>query len=151
MVSIMSASSGAKTPWHLWVVGVVGVLWNAFGCVDYTMTMMQGETWLRSMGMTDAQIASYEAMPAWMTGVWAIGVWGALLGTALLLLRNKLAVPVFVVSLVAYVMSLVYTYGLSDQAATMPEGTWIMQGVILLLCLFFVWYSRMMAKRGLLR
>jgi hypothetical protein len=151
MVSIMSASSGAKVPWHLWLVGIVGVLWNAFGCVDYTMTALQGEVWLRQMGMTDAQITSYEAMPAWMTAVWAIGVWGAMLGTVLLLLRKKLAMPVFVISLIAYVGSLVYAYALSDQAATMPDGTWIMQAVILVGCLFFVWYSRMMAQRGLLR
>ncbi|MEQ7155653.1 hypothetical protein [Brevundimonas aurifodinae] len=151
MVSIMSASSGAKVPWHLWVVGSVGLLWNAFGCIDYTMTALQGEVWLRQMGMTDAQITSYEAMPAWMTAVWAIGVWGAMLGTVLLLLRKKLAVPVFVISLIAYVGSLVYAYALSDQAATMPDGTWIMQAVILVGCLFFVLYSRMMAQRGLLR
>ena len=151
MVSIMSASSGVKTPWHLWVVGVVGLLWNAFGCIDYTMTALQGEVWLRQMGMTDAQITSYQAMPAWMTAVWAIGVWGAMLGTVLLLLRKKLAYPVFVVSLIAYVASLVYAYALSDQAEVMPEGTWIMQAVILVGCLFFVWYSRMMANRGLLR
>jgi 4-hydroxybenzoate polyprenyltransferase len=151
MVSIMSASSGARTPWHLWVVVGVGILWNAFGCIDYTMTALQGEMWLRQMGMTEAQITSYEAMPAWMTGVWAIGVWGALLGTVLLLLKNRLAVPVFVVSLIAYVGSLVYAYALSDQAEVMPEGTWIMQVVVLVGCLFFVWYSRMMGKRGVLR
>ena len=151
MVSIMSASSGAKVPWHLWAVGIVGVLWNAFGCIDYTMTALQGEVWMRNFGMTDAQIASFEAMPAWMTAVWAIGVWGAMLGTILLLVRNKLAMPVFVVSLVAYVLSLVYAYALSDQAEVMPEGTWIMQAVILVGCLFFVWYSWVMGKRGVLR
>lgn len=151
MVSIMSDTRSAKTPWHFWVVGLFSIPWNAFGCVDYTMTMVQGETWLRTMGMTDAQITSFESMPAWMTGVWAVGVWGALAGTVLLLLRMRLAFPVFVVSLVAYVISLVYAYGLSDQARTMPEGTWIMQPVILVGCLFFVWYSRMMAQRGILR
>lgn len=152
MVDIMSDTrGGSKTPWHLWLVGVLSIPWNAFGCVDYTMTALQGAVWLRNMGMTDAQIAAFEAMPAWMTGVWAIGVWGALLGTVLLLLRKKLAYPVFVVSLAAYVLSLIYTYGLSDTAETMPEGTWIMQVVILIGCLFFVWYSRMMAKRGVLR
>jgi hypothetical protein len=147
----MSASSGVKTPWHLWAVGVVGVLWNAFGCIDYTMTAVQGETWLRQMGMNDAQVASLQAMPAWMTAVWAIGVWGALLGTILLLVRSRRALPVFVVSLVAYVISLIYDYALSDDAKVAPEGTWIMQAVILVACLFFVWYARTMTARGVLR
>jgi hypothetical protein len=130
---------------------VVGILWNAFGCVDYTMTALQGETWLRSMGMSEAAIAAMADYPAWMTAAWAIGVWGALAGSVLLLIKSKLALPVFVVSLAAYLLTLVYSYGLSDMAAAMPEGSWIMSAVILVGCLFFVWYARMMAKRGVLR
>jgi hypothetical protein len=141
----------AKTPWHLWVVGVLGIPWNGFGCVDYTMTALQGETWLRAMKMNDAQIAYMDAMPAWMTAAWAIGVWGGLAGTVLLLLRSKWAYPVFVASLAAFVLTLVYSYGLSNGSEIMPEGTWIMNLVILIGCLFFVWYARMMAKRRVLR
>jgi hypothetical protein len=146
----LHGDEGRRTPWHLWLVGVVGILWNAFGAFDYTMTELQGEVWLRQVGMTDAQIAYAEAMPAWMTAVWAIGVWGALLGT-LLLARRRWAYPVFVASLAAYVMSLIYAYGLSNGSQVMPANTWMMQVVILAGCLFFVWYSRMMAKRGVLR
>lgn len=62
------AKSGA--PWHLWVVGVVGLLWNGYGCYDYFMTETAGEEYLRSYGMTDEMIAYYNAMPAWMTAVW---------------------------------------------------------------------------------
>ena len=29
-----STSITTRTPWHLWVVGVVALFWNAFGCVD---------------------------------------------------------------------------------------------------------------------
>lgn len=28
------------TPGHLWAVAVVSLLWNSFGCVDYTMTKL---------------------------------------------------------------------------------------------------------------
>jgi hypothetical protein len=33
----------------------------------------------------------------------------------------------------------------------MGESIWIMQTVILVICLFFVWYARMATKRGILR
>jgi hypothetical protein len=115
------------------------------------LTALQGEVWLRSQGMTDAAVAFTEAMPVWMTAVWAIGVWGAMLGSLLLLFRSRWAFPVFVISLAAYVMSLVYQYVLTDGATGMGESLWIMQTVILFICLFFVWYAQMATKRGILR
>lgn len=147
----LHGDEGRRTPWHLWLVGVLGIPWNGFGAVDYTMTALQGEAWLRTMKMTDAQIAYMDAMPAWMTAVWAVGVWGALIGTLLLLARSKWAFPVFVASLAGFLMSLVYHYELSNATEVMPENSWIMNLVILVGCLFFVWYSRRMTKRGLLR
>ena len=150
-MTTLTVGSASKRPWHLWAVGVVGALWNSYGCADYTMTALQGETWLRSQGMTDAAIAFTLDMPAWMTAVWAIGVWGGMLGCLLLLLRSRWAFPIFVLSLAAYVMSLVYQFVLTDSSGVMPENIWIMQTVILFICLFFVWYSQMATKRGFLR
>ncbi len=144
-------ASASRTPWHLWVVGLIGIPWNGFGVFDYLGTQMRGEAHLREFGMTDAQIAYMDAMPAWMTAVWAIGVWGALLGTLLLLLRNRLAVPVFAASLLAFVASLIYPYFLSNGAELMGETAGIMNAVIFAGCLFFLLYARAMARRGVLR
>ena len=33
----------AQTPIHLWIVGGLATLWNAFGCYDYFMTRTRGE------------------------------------------------------------------------------------------------------------
>lgn len=139
-----------KTPWHLWVVGLIGIPWNGYGAYDYLMTQTGGEEFLRSYGMNDAQVAYFNAIPAWMTGVWAIGVWGAVLGTVLLLLRRKSALHVFVGSFLAFLMSLVYTYLLSNGGEVMADGA-IMSAVITAGCIFFIGYAWMMAKRGVLR
>jgi hypothetical protein len=90
-------------------------------------------------------------MPIWMTGVWTIGVWGAMLGSVLILLRNKLAFPVFAVSLAAFLVSLIYTYVLTDGGQIMGTAMAITSVVITALLLFFTWYSRVMAKRHVLR
>ncbi|TAJ60688.1 hypothetical protein [Brevundimonas sp.] len=139
-----------RTPWHLWVVGVVALLWNGFGCVDYFMTQMQGEAWLTSMGMTAAQIAYFDAMPAWTHAAWAIGVWGGLLGALLLLLRRKWALPVFVASFLGWLAGAIYSFALSDGMEVMGN-MWPMQIVIGAACLFFIWYARMMTRKGVLR
>jgi len=140
-----------KTPWHLWVVGVVAVAWNAFGCWDYTMTHLKGEAHLRAFGMTDAQIAYFDAMPAWTHATWAIGVWGGLLGAVLLLLRRRWALHAFVLSFLGFVGGLIYSYGLSDASAVMGPNAWMMNALIGGACILFIWYAWAMAKRGVLR
>jgi hypothetical protein len=141
----------AGVPWHYWLVSILAVLWNAFGAYDYFMSNTRGDAYFRQMGMTEAQIAYMHSYPAWMIAVWAIGVWGGLLGALMLLARTRYAFHVFVASLAAFVISLIYTYGLSEGGRTMGTTGMIMQVVILAACVFLVWYARLMTKRGVLR
>lgn len=147
----MSAAAKTKTPWHLWAVGVVGLIWNGYGAFDYFMTMTKGDAYMQSAGMTAEQIEHLNAMPFWMTAVWATGVWGAVLGTLLLLLRNKLAVPVFFASLAAFVTSVVYSVFVEPAPHGGAMSAWIMHAVIFAGCVFFLWYSMRARKQGLLR
>ena len=97
-----------------------------------------------------------------MTAVWAIGVWGGVLGSLLLLLRNKLAFPVFVVSFAAFLTSLLYVYGLSDAGKVMgfmmKDGVKVASSMVIIMnvviaagCAFFTGYAWMMSKKGVLR
>ncbi len=140
-----------KAPWHLWLIGVIAVLFNSIGVFDFVMAMAKGEQYMASAGMTPDQIAHYRDMPAWMTAVWAIGVWSAFLASILLLLRRKLAFPIFVLSLAAFLLSLLYTYVLTDGGAVMGKQMAITSAVIAILLLIFSWYSYAMGKRGVLR
>ena len=140
-----------KTPWHIWLIGVIAVLFNFIGVFDFVMSMAQGARYQASAGMTPDQIAHYQAMPSWMTAVWAVGVFGAFLASILLLLRRKLASPVFVLSLAAFLISLLYTYVLTDGGAVMGRQMAIASAVIAGLLIFFSGYSRFMAVRGVLR
>jgi hypothetical protein len=148
----MATASSPRAPWHLWAAGLVGLAWNSFGAFDYSMTQLRGDAHLRDFGMTDAQIAHMAAMPGWMTAAWATGVWGAVAGSLMLLFRRRLAVPLFAVSLVAFVASLVYSYGLSNGFAVMGgTQTLVMNLVILSMCIVFLLYARAMARAGVLR
>ncbi len=140
-----------KTPWHIWLIGVIAVLFNAIGVFDFVMSMAQGSEYLARAGMTPDQIAHYLRMPSWMRVDWAVGVFGALLASVLLLLRRKLALPTFIVSLAAFLISLLYTYVLTDGGAVMGQQMAITRAVIAGLLVFFSWYSRFMAVRGVLR
>lgn len=141
----------ASAPWHYWLVTAVAILWNGYGAYDYFMSKTGGDAYLKKMGMTDAQVAHMHAYPAWMTADWAIGVWVGLLGALLLVARTRYAFHVFVVSLAAFLVMLVYTYGLSEGLKVMGSQGMLFNLIILALCVFFAWYARMMTKRGVLR
>ena len=145
------ADTPVKAPWHVWPIGVFALLFNSIGVFDFVMSMVQGAEYQASAGMTPAQIAHYQEMPTWMTVVWAVGVFGAFLASILLLLRKKLALPVFVVSLAAFLVSLLYTYVLTGGGAVMGQQMAITSAVIAGLLVFFSWYSRFMTARGVFR
>ena len=141
-----------KTPWHLWVVGVIAVLFNAIGAFDHVMSMALGRAnYLTRAGLTPAQVAHYQQMPIWMIAVWTIGVWAAMLASVLILLRKRQAFRVFALSLAAFLVSLVYSYVLTDGGDIMGAQMAITNVAITALLLFFMWYSWLMTKRSVLR
>jgi hypothetical protein len=149
MVTLTNAA--VRAPWHLWVVGVIAVLFNAIGVFDFVMSMAQGAKYQASAGMTPAQIAYYQQMPGWMTGVWAVGVFGAFLASIFLLMRRKTAFGLFVVSLAAFLVDLLYMYVLSNGRDVIGRQMATVNVVILALLAFFTWYAGAMGKRGVLR
>ena len=74
-----------------------------------------------------------------------------MLGSVLILLRNKLASVVFAVSLAAFLVHLIYTYVLTRGGEVMGAQMAITSVVITALLLFFMWYSWLMTRRRVLR
>ena len=142
-----------KTPWHLWLVGVLSLLWNGFGAFDFIQTTTRGEAYMRAAGFDDAMVAYYEAMPGWMYLPWTLGVWGAVIGSVLLLLRRRWAVPAFGLSLLGALISLIYGKLIDPPPPAPPElaaMSW-MPIIILLIAVLLFGYAFNMRKRGVLR
>lgn len=139
-----------RSPTHLWVVGGFATLWNSFGAFDYLMTQTRNEAYLAHY--TDPQRAYFDSFPIWMEAVWALGVWGGLIGSLLLLARSRFAVTAFAVSLAGLAVSTAYQYVLSD----MPEGmmTPFMIGMniaIWAVAIGLLVYATRMRRAGVLR
>lgn len=145
------SSMTVKTPWHLWVVGGLSLLWNGFGGYLYLMTQMQGAEFLRSMGSTQAAIDWQASMPAWMNALWAIGVWGGVLGALLLLMRMKWAMYAFLASLAAMLISLVASLTVFNGMDVYTTAELVQTAVLTFIAIGFLLYSRMMVRKGVLR
>lgn len=141
------------TPWHLWLVGVLSLLWNGFGGFDFVQTTTRGEAYMRASGFGEDMIAYYNAMPTWMYVPWTLGVWGAVIGSLLLLARSRFAVHAFGLSLIGAVVSLIYSRFINPPPALPPELAMMewMPYVIALVAAFLLWYAWAMAKKAVLR
>ncbi|WP_235537594.1 hypothetical protein [Sphingopyxis sp. Root214] len=140
-----------KTPWHLWVVGAVSLIWNAFGAMDYTMTKMGNAEYLAAF--TPEQQAYFASFPVWANIGWALGVWGALLGSLLLLVRSRHAVTAFLVSLIGLALSSVYQFGMhyGDLMRMFGAFPMIFTAVIWVIAIGLFLYARSQAAKGVLR
>ena len=141
-------TEAVSTPWHLWVVGIVALLWNAIGAFDYVMTQTHNEAYLA--GFTAEQLDYFYGFPSWAIATWAIAIWGSVLGTLLLLLRKRQAAEVYLASLVAMVINTIYCYFLSPGLEIMGTMGAAFSAVIFLVCVGLCFYSRTMADRGVL-
>jgi len=139
-----------RTPVHLWIVGALATSWNALGCFDYVMTQTRNEAYLANF--TDPQRVYFESFPLWMEAMWALGVWGGLLGALLLLMRSRFAVAAFAISLLGLAASTFYQYVLNTPPADMTGGAMLaMNLAIWAAAIFLLVYSSRMRTAGALR
>jgi peptidoglycan/LPS O-acetylase OafA/YrhL len=142
--------NATRTPTHLWIVGLMATLWNAFGCFDYLMTQTRNAQYLANF--TDPQRAYFDSFPLWMEAVWAFGVWGGLAGALLLLARSRYAVAAFAVSLAGLAVSSVYQYVLATPPEDMMTGAMIGMNLALwAVAVGLLVYALRMRGRGVLR
>ena len=139
-------STVARTPWHLWAVGGLTLLFNAVGIYSYLMTRLDK---LADLGMTPDQIAFFESFPAWANALWALGVWGAFFGSLLILFRSRWAVPSIAISVVGLVGTTIYQNLMIEVPAELQSLP--LNIAIWASTLFMLWYAMRMRAQGVLR
>lgn len=150
----MDGSVGAKAPAHLWIVGALSLLWNGFGAFDYAMTRTRGADYVESMmpGSGEALMDYINSFPIWASFGWGLGVWMGLAGSILLLMRHRLAVIAFGLSLAGAILGIGYQLMRPADLPQVQQGfNAAMPYLIILIALALYLYSRTLLRKGLLR
>jgi len=152
----MATTVRAGTPVHIWIVGALSFVWSCFGCYDYLMTRLRDTDYIASAmpGVDPNNVLAWvDAFPLYAQIGWGLGVWMGLAGSILLLIRHRLAVWAYGLSLLGAVLGLGYQIALAPPlpgAHETPMMKAIPYIVILIAVALFV-YARAMEKRGVLR
>jgi uncharacterized membrane protein len=142
---MMEHDRGRAAPWSLLAVGVFALLWNGLGTLAWATTAFLPGAALE--GLPAAHRAYVAGLPAWSTLTWALGVLGGLAGSILLLLRRRLAVAAFALSLLGAVTnSMVYV---TDPP---PDGFFNLPLTLFIIAFaaFELWFADRMKRRSLL-
>lgn len=145
----MNTTFGTRVPRHLWIVGVLAVLWNAIGALDYAATQFRYQPYMSQF--SPEQLEYFYGFPAWATSAWAIAVWSAVIASLGLLLRRSWAAGLFGLSIAAMLVTALYNFVLSDGLAMLGTGGAVFTAVIWLIAFALFFYARKMAAKGVLR
>ena len=135
-----------KAPWHLRVVGVVGLLWNASGA--YTIMMAQAG---KLYDLEPGEAAYYAAQPTWFVVVTDIALLAAIAACVALLVRQRLAVSMFAVSLAAIVVTNCYELATGTSRMLVSRGAFIVTVIIVFIAIMALVYASAMKRRAVLR
>lgn len=147
----MNTTLGGRVPvpWHLWAVGVLSLLWNGYGGYDYLMSISLNAHYLSQFPPEMADII--RSFPVWATSAWALGVWGSIVGSVLLLLRSRHATTAFLVSTLGALVTFVYDFTLKLPPALDTTMNKVIPLVILILIVAQWYYAKRMTDAGVLR
>lgn len=130
---------GAKVPGWFRLLSLLGLLWNGYGVYMYLLTV----------GMIKAaQPAPAPAMPAWVTGAFAVAVFAGLLGSLLMVTGSRRACPLLVLSFLAVATQTAWIAFLSNIRAVEGMKALIMPAGIVLVALLLMLVAARGAEKG---
>lgn len=138
----MSENSNKVIHWSFWVIGIVTLIWNVMGSINF-FVQMNPEMYT---AYRETERLIIVGRPMWATVGFAIAVFGGAIGCLLLLLKKTIAYYFFIASLlgvfvtIAHALSVGINFGIGETL-----------GIILmpmLVAVFLIWYSKLAESKG---
>jgi hypothetical protein len=135
---IMIKQSRIAAPWSFWVIGIVTLLWNALGSMNFMMQMKAENV----AAMPEPFHTIVVNRPSWATAAFALAVVAGTIGCLLLLLRRRESIYLFIASLVGTAVHLIPYLSPSNLPAQFGIGNVTLVFIMpMLVAGFLVWYA----------
>jgi len=126
-----------------YIIGVVALIWNGLGVMAYLGKAFITEEMIAELPK-EQQAEFLVELPAWVTGAFAIAVFSGVLASILLLMKKKLAYPLFIISAIAAIAQHAYLF-MNVEVASL-----VMPIMVIVVCVFLVWYSKKCVDEGII-
>jgi hypothetical protein len=128
------------------VLAVLGLIWNLMGVAAYISQVTMDAEAMAALPERDRVF--FENLPAYYTGAFALAVFGGSIGCLLLILKKKLATPILLISLLAVLVQMYYSFFVSGMAGQYGPGEYIMPVMIVILAVYLFMLSLRATKAG---
>lgn len=135
----MISETRKKPSLFFWIVAFSSLIWNMLGVGAYlTLATATQEDLILAYGPVQGQIAANHS--PWYTAVFALAVFGGVLGSVCLIFRRKFALWPFAVSFGGTLIQLLYLIGVGAMLG-FTTLDWIMPLLIPLIALYLVGFT----------
>ncbi len=141
--------SKIKVPGWFWAIAIIALLWNLMGVGTFVMHVSMSEEALRAFPQAEQDL--YNSFPAWTIIAWAIAVFAGAIGAIGLLIKKSWANFPFIISLIALVPQMLYNIFFTKSKEVYGPGADVMPVLVIVLGVFFLWFSYYAAKKGWLK
>lgn len=137
----MTDLSNTKPPVWFWIIAVIALLWNGLGVMAYLMHAFITDDAIAALP-EEQQAEFLIEHPTWYTAAFALAVFCGALGCLALLIRKKWAYVLFIISFVCATVQQVYII------TTVEGANPVMPIMVIVVCAFLVWFSKMSTAKG---
>lgn len=139
-----------KTPVHLWIVALLFLCFYTIGLIDYVMSMTLNQEYFNSLDYTHQHFTYFTDYPILLSIIFGINVIGGTIAAILLFFRNKYAVTLTLVALIAKVLLDFMTFLFLDRYQVFGRRSSLIDLSMILLTLLVYLYCKHAKKIGVL-
>ncbi|MFT5113980.1 MAG: putative membrane protein YiaA [Parasphingorhabdus sp.] len=138
-----------RTPWHLWGVGVLGILWYLIGLYDFSSTILRETTY--TAYFSKEMHAFYDAMPWWAIIAWGGAEFSGITGGILLLRKSRFAVNALIAALIFIFVNSIYNFVIKNAEKALGEAAFYFEALVIVSTVSFLMYALRMRQTGIIR
>ena len=146
----MSDKYTIKPPVWFWVFAVLFVVWGLIGCSIYLVEVSLSDAAYEKFSSPE-MLAARDVVPIWGIIGFATAVWSGLLASILFILRKRVSVAIFILSLIAAIIGFLPTFFNSTIRDAGGSSFWVMPLIVVTIGAFQIFYSRKQRANGILR
>ncbi len=139
----MTTTNKPKT--LFWVIAVCALIWNIMGLANFLATIFMKD-WLIDNYPPD-QAELFTGMPSWYLIVFGIATITGVLGCITMLMRKKITVMLFFISLIAAILTQAYWLFGTNAPEVMGSQVYFGPIMVIIICVFLYFYSKGAARK----
>ncbi len=139
-------STLVKPPTSFWVIAIIALLWNLMGVFQFFSATILLESVVAALPQEQADL--YTGMPTWYLVVFGIAVFSGLLACITMLLRKKITIMLFGISLLTVLVSQGYWLFGTEIMSLLGMTAAVMPLIVIAISIFLYFYNKGAARNG---